>query len=159
MEFVITYLIIAVLLSMLTSSLFFIFFALITLCILILLLLDIWFLSVIAKLPRTRPVTGEFVRVDNVKRHDLKLAKNIVYKVAVYSVDGKEYESVFPAEGAFGLYFYRKKTCRLRLDTMEEKVFDRYNITSCIVWPIFSTLFCIAAIYFLVLLVKMYFPV
>ena len=154
MEFVIIYIIIAVILSMLTNSLFFILFAVLTLFIFILLFFDIWFLYIITKLLRTKPKTGRFLRVDTVKDAGEKVNK-FKYKVAVYSIEGKECESVFPAEGFFGIYFYDSvKEYKLRLFEKEGRVFDRYNIASCITWPVFGTGILTAAVFALVMLFK-----
>ncbi|MBQ6554706.1 MAG: hypothetical protein IJL89_05695 [Firmicutes bacterium] len=154
MEFVIIYIIIAIILSMLTKSFFFILFAIVSLVVFALLFINIWFLVIITKLFRTKSVKGRFLRVDTVKGAGEKINK-FRYKVAVYSVDGKEYESVFPAEGIFGIYLYDSRAeYKLRLIEDENRVFDRFNLTSCITWPIFGINMLIIAAVLLAVLFK-----
>lgn len=153
MEFVIGYIIIAVILSMLTSSLFFIIFAVISLFILFVAALSLYFLYMLTKLFASRSANGRFVRIDTVKNIRSKKLKDLKYKVAVYSVEDKECESVFPAEGAFGIYFYRRSgNTKLWYNEKEGKVFDKYNIASCIIWPVFCIILCLGAAYCLKIL-------
>ena len=156
MEFIIIYIIAALILCMLTGSIFYLAFAVLTIFIGFVCLISLFFLFSVGKLLRSRPKTGDFVRVAAVKENALKIGKGIKYKVAVYSIGGREYESVFPAEGLFGVYFYPKtKNCRLWLYERDEKVFDGYNVASCIVWPIFCIFFLTAAFFLLFQLVRM----
>lgn len=154
MEYIIIYMIIAIILSMLTRSFFFILFAIVSLVAFALLFINVWFLIIITKLFRTKPAKGRFLRVDTVKGAGEKVNK-FKYKVAVYSVNGKECESVFPAEGIFGVYFYDSiREYKLRIFEKENRVFDSYNITSCITWPIFGISMFVIAVSVLGLLLR-----
>ena len=156
MEFVIVYIIIAVILCMLTGRLFFMVFAVFSLFILISAVLNVYFLYMLTGLFGSKRKTGEFLRVESVKNNIFNTGRAIGYKVAVYRIEDKEYESVFPAEGLFGVYFYRpSKRGGLRLDVKRGKVFDKYNIASCIMWPVFCTMLCAAMLYALALFHRM----
>ncbi len=156
MEFIIMYIVAAILLCLLTGSAFFLSFAILTVFIGFVAVISVYFLLCVYKLFHTSVKKGSFVRVDEVKQGSAVLGKSLKYKVAVYEIDGKEYESVFPAEGLFGVYFYSKtQSCRLWLYEKEKRVFDTYNIASCVVWPIFCALFMTAAVFALMHIFKM----
>ncbi len=154
------YIIAAVILCILTGSLFYLVFAVLTIFIGFVFLISLYFLVSVFKLLHSKPQTGDFVKVDDVKDNNSKIGKNIKYKVAVYKIGNKEYQAAFPAEGLFGVYFYPKtKSCRLWLYEKEEKVFDGYNILSCIVWPLFCIFFLAAAFVMLIQLIRMRFMI
>ena len=156
MDIVITYIVIAVILCILTRRIFFLIFAVLSIFILIALLMNLYFCYMTAGLLLSKRRKGRFLRVEE-EREDTKIfGENIVYKVAVYEIDGMEYHSVFPAEGIFNIYFYRtKKNCILWLNKKRGKVFDIYNVVSCIVWPVFSAAFCIGMAYILIIVHEM----
>ena len=144
MEFVIIYIVIAVILCMLTRRLFFLIFAVLSVFMLIVLAMNVYFCYMTIGLLMSKRRKGSFVRVENENENAALLGKNISYKVAVYDIDGVEYKSVFPAEGAFNVYFYStKKRCSLWLNKKRGRVFDMYNVVSCIVWPLFSSMSCV----------------
>ncbi|MBQ9518962.1 MAG: hypothetical protein IJR59_03605, partial [Firmicutes bacterium] len=122
MEFIIMYIVAAILLCMLTGSAFFLSFAILTVFIGFVAMISIYFLFAVIKLFKSKQKNGNFVKVEYVKENNAILGKNLKYKVAVYKIGEKEYESFFPAEGLFGVYFYSKaQSCRLWLYEKEEK--------------------------------------
>ncbi len=156
MDFVIIYIIIAVFLSILTRRIFFLVFAVLSIFILIALALNLYFCYMTAGLLLSKRRKGRFIRVEEEREDTQLFGENIVFKVAVYEVDGTEYRSVFPAEGLFDIFFYRsKKMCTLWLNKKHGKVFDVYNVMSCIAWPVFSAAFCAGLVYVLTVVYRL----
>ncbi len=157
-EFILMYIVAAVIMCMLTGSMFYLGFAAITIFMVFVAIVSVYFLISVYKLLRTKACIGEFVKIADVKKSNIKFGGELKYKVAVYRINGREYEAAFPAEGLFGVYFYRRtKNCRLWLYEKEDMVFDSYNVASCIVWPAFCAVFLAAAVYMLKVLIDMRF--
>lgn len=76
-------------------------------------------------LVRSKPTRGTFLRIGK--------SEKFGFPTAIYSIDGKEYPNVFPAETFFISRLYKKdKLYRLFLSGKKCAVFDRFALTTCI---------------------------
>lgn len=76
-------------------------------------------------LVRSKPTRGTFIRIGK--------SEKFGFSTAFYSIDGKEYPNVFPAESFLLSKLYKKdKSYRLFLSGKKCAVFDRFALTTCI---------------------------
>lgn len=82
----------------------------------------IWFFF---SLIRTKTAKGFFLRIEKNNKNG--------FHTAIYSIDGKEYPCVFPAETFFVSFLYKKdRLYRLFFSEKKCAVFDRFALITCI---------------------------
>lgn len=96
----------------------------------------IWFFF---SLIRTKTAKGFFLRIEKNNKYG--------FPTAIYSIDGKEYPCVFPAETFFVSVLYKKhKLYRLFFSEKKCAVFDRFALITCITGFVCSIAAVIAAV-------------
>lgn len=133
MEYVLILIVIAILASVLTENLGYIFFCVTGLLFLLSGLLVITFFICSVLLLMSKRKEAKFLRVD-------LPSENAKYKVAYYLVEGKEIPCLFPEEGIFRKRLYRTdKTYHVLFNKKLGKAFDRFAVATCIlglIWGI-----------------------
>lgn len=110
--------------------------AFISLVILAMFLLFVFFFIILIGSRKTEAV---FTKTD--KRPNGK------FNVAFYLIDGKEYPCVFPSEPNFKNLVYKEgKSYRVMLNKRTGAVFDKWAVTTCVLGLIFSSLSAAAAV-------------
>ena len=126
MEFVFILIVIAILFSVLTGNLEYIFFGVISFLLILSGLLVITFLICSVLLLMSKWKEARFLRVD-------LPSEEAKYKVAYYLVEGEEIPCLFPEEGVFRNKLYRTdKTYHVLVNKKLGKVFDRFAVATCI---------------------------
>ena len=126
MEYVFILIVIAILVSVITGKLEYIFFGVIGFLLILSGLLVITFLVGSVLLLMSKWKEAKFLRVD-------LPSEEAKYKVAFYLVEGEEVPCLFPEEGIFREKLYRTdKTYHVLLNKKLGKVFDRFAVATCI---------------------------
>ena len=133
MEFIFILIIIAILVSVLTGNLGYIFFGVIGFLLILSVLLVITFLICSVLLLTSKWKEARFLRVD-------LPSEEAKYKVAYYLVEGEEIPCMFPEEGVFRKKLYRTdRTYHVLLNKKLGRVFDRFAVATCILGLICGT--------------------
>lgn len=133
MEYVFILIVIAILISVLTGHLGYVFVGVTVFLLILSGLLVITFLICSALLLMSNWKAANFLRVD-------LPSEKAKYKVAYYLVEGKEIPCLFPEEGIFREKLYRTdKTYHVLLNKKLGKVFDRFAVATCILGLIFGS--------------------
>ena len=126
MEYVLILIVIAILVSVLTGNLGYIFFGVIGFLLIFSGLLVIIFIIGSVLLLMSKWKEARFLRVD-------LPSEEAKYKVAFYLVEGEEIPCLFPEEGVFREKLYRTdKIYHVLLNKKLGKVFDRFAVATCI---------------------------
>lgn len=133
MEYVFILIVIAILVSVLTGNLGYVFVGVTVFLLVLSVLLVITFLICSVLLLTSKWKAARFLRVD-------LPSDKARYKVAYYLVEGKEIPCLFPEEGVFRKKLYRTdKTYHVLLNKKLGKVFDRFAVATCILGLICGT--------------------
>ena len=133
MEYILILIAIAILVSVLTGNLGYIFFGVFGFLLILSGLLVITFLICILLLLTSKWKKARFLRID-LPSDDAK------YKVAYYLVEGEEIPCLFPEEGVFREKLYRTdKTYHVLLNKKLGRLFDRFAMATCILGLICGT--------------------
>ena len=133
MEFILILIVIAVLVSVLTGNLEYIFFGVAGFLLLFSGLLVITFLINMGLMLTSKWKEAKFLRID-------LPSEEARYKVAYYLVEGEELPCLFPEEGIFRKKLYRTdKTYHVLLNKKLGRVFDRFAVAACILGLMFGT--------------------
>lgn len=133
MEFIFILIVIAILISVLTGNMGYIFFGVIGFLLILSGLLVITFLICSVLLLMSKWKKARFLRVD-------LPSEKAKYKVAYYLVEGEEIPCLFPEEGVFRKKLYRTdRTYHVLLNKKLGRVFDRFAVATCILGLICGT--------------------
>lgn len=133
MGYVFVLIAIAILVSVLTGNLEYIFFGVFGFLLILSGLLVITFLVCLVLLLTSNWKEARFLRVD-------LPSDKAKYKVAYYLVEGEEIPCLFPEEGVFRNILYRTdKTYHVLLNKKLGRLFDRFAMATCILGLICGT--------------------